>query len=122
MTGIKNTDPDHITVNEMLSMFNDEVTNVTKGAELRLRDFSTLLKEYVAGNISPEQATDRMVRHQEKWGDAVPGVYSVEGKSDEELLAAVETHAGSFRTSAEIETKYQDAVGRPSGQWRSRRS
>ena len=91
---------DSITVEEMTRMFTEELANVHKGAELRIREFATALKQYAAGELTPEQATDRVSAYQVKWGDAVPGVYSVEGKSDAELVSSVDQRAGPFSARA----------------------
>jgi hypothetical protein len=92
---------DDLTPQEMRSFFSDEVANVTKGAELRIRELAELMARFHTGEITAERATELAGDYKEKWGDAVPGVYSVKGKTDAELMAAVnEEYDGRFASRA----------------------
>jgi hypothetical protein len=109
----KQPDPsgDTISVEDMRGALKDEIREVMKAAELRVRALSEITTAYAAGELTPEQATDNYFRHMDKWGEAFPGVRSVIGKSDEELLAMQEKSAGPYVTREENRKRYDAPFG-----------
>ena len=76
MTKIKpDESSDFLSVKDMRETLEDEIHDVMKSAELRIREFSDFTAAYAAGELTPEQATDKYHRYMDKWGEALPGVH-----------------------------------------------
>lgn len=87
--GARGSEPpekDYLTPDEMLDWLRREVIAVNKEAELRIRDATIIVTEYARGRISAEEADKRAAAYDLRWGDALRGVYAVEGKSDADIL------------------------------------
>jgi len=96
----------------MHTLLRDEIRSVNKAAELRIAELSDMAVKYAAGQLTPEQATDGYYRHADKWGAAIPGVFHVQGVSDQEIQAAMEQAAGPHTTRAENRKRYQAVIDR----------
>jgi hypothetical protein len=94
-----------ISVRDMQMLLQDEIREVTKAAELRIREFADLATAYAAGQLTPQQATDRYIRYQDKWGEALP-VVNVKGMTDEEIHVALDRVAGPHMKRAENRKRY----------------
>jgi hypothetical protein len=79
-------DPDHLSSDEMLDWLRHEVLAVTKEAELRIRDVTTMVTEYARGTMTAEEANKRFLDYGSRWGDALNGVSSPEGRTDDQIL------------------------------------
>jgi hypothetical protein len=75
---------------EMLAWMENEISLATKALELRLKDVTSIGRAYVRGDITAEQALQRQADYQDRWHDALPGVFSVEGVSDSAILQKVD--------------------------------
>jgi hypothetical protein len=78
------------TPEEISKWAKQEIALSAKAFELRARDAKALATEYAAGDITAEQAGDRLSAYQHRWGDAMQGVYTTKGLSDEQLLATID--------------------------------
>jgi hypothetical protein len=63
-----------------------EIADIQKAADLRIRDATAIVSEYTQGRISAEEAERRSYAYANRWGDALPGVMSTRGLTDEEIL------------------------------------
>ncbi len=87
---------DTLSPKHLRHVLDEEITQVMKGAELRLRELAQISTLAAAGELTPEEATRRYERYHEKWGDALPGgIMMAQGQSDKALLAAIEGGGGS---------------------------
>jgi hypothetical protein len=113
MAEIKPNETDEtLSVSEMYKLFEKEVRTVTRAADLRIRDFAHFTTDYAAGKITPEQAMDQYFRHEDKWGDALPGVVRpVQNLSDNEIIEAMEKAAGPYTTREDSKRRYQKLFG-----------
>jgi hypothetical protein len=68
----------------------DEVRDSTKALDLRLREATQLVADYSAGKISPEEATERFHRFDQRWGEALVGATASAGVSDEAILQRID--------------------------------
>jgi hypothetical protein len=74
-----------------------EIADIMKAAELRVKDASELVVGYSAGEVSRQQAEALSNRYAERWGDALPGTLRPEGKTDSEILEALDRANGERR-------------------------
>ena len=94
-----NEPDDLLSVRDMRNFLDYEITAVTKAAELRLRELGALVTSYAAGELTPQQAGEQLDRYQSRWGEALPGVWKVEGATDEEILAKVNQAEGKHASA-----------------------
>lgn len=80
------------TLGELLEWHTNEVEEVMRAAQLRLRDSAKVIEDHTRGNISFEEAQKRVMAHDMKWGEIFPGGIDgdTRGKSDEEINSAIE--------------------------------
>jgi len=93
---------DVISVKDMRSALQKEIQIVMKAADLRIREMAKLTEAYVAGEISPSEATERYMHHLDKWGDPLPGVTrAAHILTDEQISAdmerALDSHTSRIR-------------------------
>jgi hypothetical protein len=64
-------DPDDTTMTreDMRLWLKDEVRLVTKCAELQLKEANDFVTQYLAGKLSPNEAMEKMLRYEERWGE-----------------------------------------------------
>lgn len=63
-----------------------EVADIQRASELRIKDAKNFVDAYARGEISSDEAAQRSSEYADRWGDAIPGVMSSRGLSDEEIL------------------------------------
>lgn len=66
-----------------------EIADIEKAGELRVKELKELARAYSAGDISPEQADALHSRYHERWGEVLPGASTGPGVSDERILEQV---------------------------------
>jgi hypothetical protein len=77
---------------ELLDWHTNEVEEVMRAAQLRLRDSAKIIEEYRRSTIGFDEAAERVMAHSMKWGEIFPGGIdgNTRGKSDEEIHSAIE--------------------------------
>ena len=79
-------DVDYSDVNEMLGWLKRETFAVSKEAELRIRDATSIVTDYASGQISQKEANDRRFLYSERWGQPLGGMYNPDRMTDDEIL------------------------------------
>lgn len=104
----------YLTPKDMDQWAQQEMKDVTKAFELRLRELTNLAAEYSAGNTTPKQADEMHSRYYHRWGEALPGHSASDGVTDEQLLAAIDKVAesinGPFIAPADAHKKYVERI------------
>jgi hypothetical protein len=67
-----------------------EIADITRAAELRIKDATRFVNAYARGEITSEKAAERGYQYSNRWGDALPGVPRSTGLSDEEILQTID--------------------------------
>jgi hypothetical protein len=68
-----------------------EVAGIAKAVELRVNEATGILAAFASGQISGEEAHNRVMRYQDRWGEsAIPGVSGIEGRTNAEILKEME--------------------------------
>jgi hypothetical protein len=106
------SDNTYLSPEEMRDWLNQEISDVTKAAELRLREAAMLVAGYDSGRLSPEQADEQHWRYQHRWGEALPGIHSGKDISDDQILSAIDDAHGVFVSPAESSHKYKELFRR----------
>lgn len=107
---------DYPSPSDLLDWLKLEVMNVSKATELRLNEATNLVTAYAKGKIKPEEATRRWHSYNRTWGDAIPGVFSSEGKTDKEILREMdEALREEKKFSAEVRRRQEETEKRGGG-------
>ena len=97
-----NPEIETISVKDLRFALAQETRTVMRAADLRVRELADITTAYAAGELTPEQATDRWHQHQDKWGEALPGVIrAVENLSDAEIHADMQKEATPYMSLRE---------------------
>lgn len=81
---------DFLSPSEMGRLLEEEICAQSKASELRIREFSQFVIAYAAGELTPEQADQKLTQYRTRWGEALPGVFSAQGMTDDEILATID--------------------------------
>lgn len=76
---------------QMHSWLQQEIKDATKALELRLSQACGLVNSFARGDISAAIAESRLIDYDNRWGDALPGTHVSEGKTDAQILAAIDS-------------------------------
>ena len=79
-----------LTPKDLQNWFRQEVADSTKALELRLSEATALVADYSQGKISAEEATRKAQAYDQRWGEALPGTSAAPGRSDAEILEAID--------------------------------
>ena len=89
--------PDDITPKDLQGWLQSEITLASKALELRIKDALSLVNAYTAGELTNSQLDERLSTYQGRWGEALSGLGSIRGMTDEQILARIdETQNPSF--------------------------
>ena len=112
----RNEERDYPSPSDLLDWLKLEVMNVSKAAELRVNEATALATAYAKGKIEAKEATTRWHAYSSRWGDAIPGVFSSEGKTDKEILREMEaTERAERKFTAEVRRSQVEKEKRGSG-------
>lgn len=81
---------ENLSPQDVREWFHQEVADLSKALELRLKESSELVTAYTSGKISPEEAGKRFLRYNRRWGEALPGTHAGKGVSDDQILKAID--------------------------------
>jgi hypothetical protein len=82
--------PDILSVDDMQGWLREEVRDSVKAHELRTKEATQFVEDYASGKITGEDAMNRLIAYDRRWGDALPGAIAAPGISDEEILRAID--------------------------------
>jgi hypothetical protein len=92
----------------MQKTLENEFALVMKGAQLRIQELSRIQLGYATGKLTAEQAAKEHNQYLDRWGEALPGVVSVDGIKDRQIADELEE---TRKFMAKYQTKSGD--GRP---------
>ena len=83
---------------EMKEWLEREIREITKAAELRIKNATSFIDGYATGKLSGQEAAEELFRYSRRWGDALPGVARSDGLDDTEILARIDRHRTNKQT------------------------
>ena len=98
MSADKHDEPKFLSAADMRSWLGEEIRNVLKETELRLRDATAFTTAYAAGELTPKEAHKRWRRYESRWPEALGGISASSYKSDDDILAAMDKAERSDRS------------------------
>jgi hypothetical protein len=81
---------DTLSPEEMQGWLKEEIRDLAKAHELRIKEATDFVTAYASGKISPEEATERLLRYDRRWGEALYGATASTDLSDEAILSAID--------------------------------
>jgi hypothetical protein len=108
MTGpIPDKYPDALTAEEMQGWLREELRDSAKALELRTKEATEFVTAYAEGKLTSDQAMDRLVKYDRRWGEALPGTSAFPQFSDEEILRNIDA-----AREADVEGTITSSLGR----------
>lgn len=102
----------YLSPTEMRKWAEQEIKDVNKAAELRVREVNEIARAYSAGEITPEKADELQYKYDVRWGEALRGTNAVEGRTDEQILAAIDATRRPFVSPRDSKEQYRKQFGR----------
>lgn len=102
----------YLSPKDMRQWAEQEIKDVNKAAELRIREVNEIVRSYSAGEITPEKADELQYKYTCRWGEALRGTNAVEGMTDEKILAAIDGTRRPFVSPRESREQYRKVFGR----------
>ena len=108
MSKAKSVQPvdDPLTPTEMLDWLRREASDVSKAAEMRIREATHLATAYAMGEINSQEAMERHNAYARRWGDAIRGVGTSEGKTEKQIRKEMdEARDGTWQRKMEARSR-----------------
>jgi hypothetical protein len=98
---MNDTEQDTLSPKEISQWARQEIANSAKAFELRVKEATDLATKYSTGEISPEEAKQRLIAYDHRWREALYGVSDVQNLTDEQILATIDEtrRTGKLRIS-----------------------
>ena len=80
----------YLSVKDMQWWLGQEIRDLDKLRELRVREATAIVDAYAQGKLTPEEASDRMTSYEDRWGDALLGAHTGPNVTDEAILARID--------------------------------
>jgi len=79
-----------LTPEEMRVWYAEEIRDVLKECELRIRDATEFTTGYLAGELTSGEANSRLRRYDARWGEPLGGVFASSYQNDEDIVKAID--------------------------------
>lgn len=89
-----------------------QVSDSERMHALRAKSATEIARAYANGELTPEQANDRMFQHEERFGEAIPGTHAFPGTTDEQLLASIDKVRGPYTPASEMHARFEARFGK----------
>jgi hypothetical protein len=84
------TEPEHLSVKDMQWWLAQEMRDLDKLRDLRVREATAIVDAYARGELTPAEASKRLTSYEDRWGDALPGTHASPNIADEAILAKID--------------------------------
>jgi hypothetical protein len=74
----------------MRNWLDQEIRDIAKANDLRLRQATDLVTAFALGDLTADEAEQRLLAYQTRWDEALPGVYASPSLTDEQILEAID--------------------------------
>ena len=86
----KDSQREFMTPEEFQEWLKDEIRDSAKAHELRVQNATAFVTAYAEGKLTPEEAQDKLLAYDRRWGEALYGASVVPGLSDEAILQQID--------------------------------
>jgi hypothetical protein len=84
------TSEETLSPKEVFQWARQEIANSAKAFELRVKEATDLATRFAAGEISPQEAKQKLISFDRRWGEAMYGASVGENISDDQILAKID--------------------------------
>lgn len=102
----------YLSPKEMQEWASQQITDSERMHALRARSATEIAKAYAGGALTPEQANDRMLEHEQRFGEAIPGTHAFPASTDEQLLASIDKVRGPYTPASEMKARFEERFGK----------
>jgi len=113
--GQQDDEAEYFSPKEVKQWADQELRDATKALELRKKELTELVTAYSAGQITPEQADERVDRYQHRWGESLRGCYATDTITDEEILAKIDSTRRPFVNARESREQFRRMFPKAAG-------
>lgn len=91
-----NEGQEHLSVTDVQGWLRQEIMDITKAAELRMKQASEIVLAYAKGELTPEETSQRLFEYDERGVSALRGATAQTHLSDEEILQRMDWMQENF--------------------------
>lgn len=91
--------PESLSPQEMDAWLRQETDDSNKARDLRIKQASKLVEDYVQGKTTADEAMNALYEYDMRWGDALFGTHASSGASDEHILQAIDEARNTANSS-----------------------
>jgi hypothetical protein len=102
----------YLSPKEVQSWALQEQRDSAKAHELRVKSATEIATAYAKGELTPEQAQERMFEHDHRWGEALPGTHAFPASTDEHILASIDKVRGKYVSARDLESGFRERFGK----------
>jgi hypothetical protein len=102
----------HLSVEEMRGWLLQEIKDLEKASELRIKEAKALVEAYAKGELTPEGASKRLTIYEDRWGEALPGTHAMPHMTDEAIAEKIDKTRATVRARQQ---KYSGQLDRRPG-------
>jgi hypothetical protein len=85
-----------LNLKELLEWYTREVEDISRAAQLRIREATKIVTDCTRGEIDLEEAANRISNpYSRRWGDALYGISDSQGMTDEEIYQHLDARFAS---------------------------
>ena len=97
---------DDLTPDQMRNWLRQEIADLSKAMELRIRDATDFVTAYAVGEITAKEAAARLDGYLDRWGDdTIPGVKVTDRMTNEEIIQRSDKARSDLTTFSDKESK-----------------
>jgi hypothetical protein len=94
------SDDTTLTPGEMCAWLAQEVGDLTRALELRMRDATDFVTAYTLGKITATEAMGRYRSYYSRWDEPIPGIASDKSMTDDDIIRRLDQEVSRFRATA----------------------
>lgn len=79
-----------LTHEDVEAWLRQEIDHSRRATKLRIEGAREIAAAFAENRLSPKETADQIYRHENRWGEALPGVWTTEGKTDQQVLAELD--------------------------------
>lgn len=83
-------DSESLTQEDVTAWLQQQIDHSRKATKLRIAGAREIAVDFAGNRISREEVADRIYQYEKRWGEALPGVWTTQGKTDQQILAELD--------------------------------
>jgi hypothetical protein len=102
----------HLSPQDLRNWLLHEIADSAKAHELRVKEATEFVTAYAVGELTPDQALERLFQYEHRWGESLPGTHAADDSKNEQILAAIDRTRGKFTPLRELNEDFQKRFGK----------